>query len=152
MIQPVKSGIQTGNEITMAGPGPGSKRTQFKPGVSGNPKGAPKKNKVMTKFQEMTYAQFIERLQKFGALNKEEIKKIINEKDTQVLDLVYCRHLWDAVNGKDRARESLYNRLWGKVREQIEHFGVNQSQIIVTIPSNGREVEIAKGENETDVL
>ena len=120
------------------GLGSGSKKSQFKKGQSGNLRGPPRKDRNLIAFQEMTYAEFIERLQRFGALNKEQIRSVISDKDTRVLDLVYCRHLFDAMNGKDRARESLYNRLWGKVKEQIEHFGVNQSQIVVTLPDNGR--------------
>lgn len=120
---------------------PGSRKNQFEKGKSGNPKGGPKKNKALVQFQAMTYQEFLDRLQEFGSLNKERIKDIIKNEDTSVLDLIYCRHLYDAMNGNDRARESLYNRLWGKVREQIEHFGINQPQIIVTLPDNGRSID-----------
>lgn len=117
----------------MAGPG-----RKFKKGEVHNPGGRPKKDPIVAKFQEMTYKEFIERLQKFGRSKKKDIKKVIDDPNSELFDLIYCRHLYDALNGNDKARESLYNRLWGKVKDQIEHLGVDRSQIIVTLPDNGR--------------
>ncbi len=71
----------------------------------------------------MNTEQFCERMHKFGNCTQEELKAIVKDPNTKLLDLIFCRHILDSANGKPQARNTLYDRLWGKVKDQLEHSG-----------------------------
>lgn len=127
--------------------GPGRK---FEKGKSGNPGGLSKKKREVLAFQQLKYEEFIDRLQLYGQNNKQEIKNVIDNPNTQVFDLIFCRHLYDAMKGDSPSRESLYNRLWGKVKDQVEFSQSNKDheELLNMIPVDELVAIIKRRENE----
>lgn len=122
----------------MANPNP---KNKFKKGVSGNPGGRPKKNPVIEDFKKTSYEDFITQLQKYGSMSKDEMQYDITRKDATMFEIVFGRILIDAAKGERDARNCLLDRLWGKVKDRVEHSaggGDNAPSIVITLPDNGR--------------
>lgn len=113
--------------------------TKWKPGVSGNPGGKSNKDAEIKAFKECTYKEFIDKLQHFGYLTQLEMKQIIQDPKTPMFDLVFSRILFDASRGKQYAVAVLLDRLWGKVKDTMELTATSGPQIMISLPSNGRE-------------
>ena len=91
--------------------------TPFQKGKSGNEGGRPKKDPIIRKFQETKYKDFIDKLQMFGSMSKGELKELVKDNSIMAFDAVFARVLFDSMEGKDKARDCLFDRLWGKVKE-----------------------------------
>lgn len=89
----------------------------FKKGESGNPLGKPKKDPIIRAFQETKFKDFIDKLQMFGSMGVGELKEIVEDEGTVAFDAVFARVLYDSTKGKDKARDTLFDRLWGKAKE-----------------------------------
>ena len=93
---------------------------RFQKGVSGNPGGKRKKDPTIKAFQETSYKDFINKLQEFGSMSPAQMKEIVQAPDAKMFDVIFGRILYDASQGKADARQILLERLWGKVKSQIE--------------------------------
>ncbi len=115
----------------------------FVKGQSGNISGRPKQKAHIAEFRQTSYEDFINQLQKYGSLTKEEMQEDLNRKDATMFELIFGRILVDAAKGERDARQVLFERLWGKVKDKLEHSssGISMPQIIVQLPDNGRSVQ-----------
>jgi len=99
---------------TSGGRGPGRR---FEKGNCANPGGRPKKDPIIKEFQETKYKDFVNKLQMFGSMSKGELKDIVKDDSVVAFDAVFARVLYDSAEGKDKARDTLFDRLWGKAKE-----------------------------------
>ena len=112
----------------MANPtGKGGKR--WKPGQSGNPLGRSKKDAMLESFRKTTYEDFINQLQKYGSLTKEQMEANLERKDTTMFELIFGKILIGAANGDKDSRQVLLERLWGKVKDQIVHSATGGAEL-----------------------
>jgi hypothetical protein len=98
----------------------GNERTRFKKGVSGNPSGRPKEDPAIRKFKETTYKDFIDQLQKYGSLSMDEMEADLRRKDATMFERIFGKIIQQAANGERDGRQVLLERLWGKVKDQVE--------------------------------
>lgn len=106
--------------------------TRFKKGVSGNPGGKPK--------GLLTIEVLKKAISKHLALSKDELKEVLNDKDSTALDLVVASTISKAIGNGDIAKvEYLFNRALGKVKDTIE---VVQPEPVVIKRLNGEEVSL----------
>lgn len=113
--------------------------TKFKKGVSGNPSGRPKADPKVTQFQKMTYNEFIDHLQKYGAMTQAEMVIHLDRDDCTMFEKIFGRLIYQAAKGDKAARAVLFERLWGKVKDSIEITRIEP--FIIQRPS-GAEVEL----------
>lgn len=118
--------------------GKGGKR--FEPGKSGNPSGFSKKKRAEVAFKQTSYEDFINKLQEFGCLNPTQMKEKVQDPEAKMFDVIFGRIIYDASQGKADARQILLERLWGKVKDRVEHSSSTPT-ITVTLPSNGYETK-----------
>jgi hypothetical protein len=98
--------------------GKGNPATQFKPGQSGNPNGRPKGGAVAQALRKMTHGEFLNKLELYGAMTKRDLKTVVDDMGTIVLDGIFAGLLYDAsVLRKDKARDTFFDRVWGKPKE-----------------------------------
>ncbi len=88
--------------------------TRFKKGVSGNPGGRPA-SPIMKEFREITYKQFVESLQKYGDMTREELQADLKRPDATMFELMFGHIVAQAAKGDHYARNLLIDRLWGKI-------------------------------------
>jgi len=125
----------------MANPtGKGGKKIQ--PGEVRNPTGRPKLSASANAFKKTSLEDFIENVQKYGAMNARELYAICGE-DSEgsepAFSTMAAQWVLDCIAGKPEtrhtAREALLNRLWGKVTDKHEHLGLPPPpQVIITLP------------------
>lgn len=96
-------------------------KTQFKKGQSGNPSGRPKIDPLITAVKETSYKQFLEGLQKYGALSLKDMDLELKRPDATMFELMFGNIVASAAKGDKDARQVLLERLWGKVKDQVEY-------------------------------
>lgn len=100
-------------------------RTQFKKGVSGNPSGRKKANPIVSAIKETSYIQFLEGLQKYGALSRTELQAELQRPDATMFEIMFGQIVASAAKGDKDARQVLLDRLWGKVKDKVEYSDVS---------------------------
>lgn len=108
--------------------GRGNPETQFKKGQSGNPNGRPKVNPTLKAFRELTYNQFIGQLQKYGHQTPDEIKQDLARKDVTMFERIFGKIILQAAEGEKDGRQVFLERLWGKVKDQVEVSQANSNK------------------------
>lgn len=119
----------------------------FPKGSSGNPGGRNKIDPEISKFKQMTYQDFIDKLQEFGALNTTQLKAVVENKETPVFQLIFARILFEAQKGNMKAMQMLLERLWGKPKDTDIDFDALKNaapQVIINLPDNGRDMKKAE--------
>lgn len=103
-------------------PSEGSKKTQFKPGQSGNPSGRTKLP------EEIKQAQKLSKVSMYAALNKflhwplEDLEKFCADKSNPVMEMIIAKILVGAHKNGDHMRLNfIFDRLIGKVSDKVEH-------------------------------
>lgn len=116
----------------------------FQKGQSGNPAGRPKKALEVEKQRLISYAEFILLIQKFSEMPRDEIKAYLERKEATMFELIYGKMVIDAAKGDKSARDMLTERLFGKVKEQIENINHNIDHgpptYVVEMTENGKFV------------
>jgi hypothetical protein len=115
-------------------------KPRWKKGESGNPRGRPPDDfglraiKMLTQEELATVANLILKN------NVDALKAIGKDENSSVLKTMVAAVAVKIIsNGDMHALDTLLNRLIGKVKDQINVTGVEAPQVILTIPSNGRE-------------
>lgn len=98
----------------------GGKGKPFKKGVSGNPGGRKKESPIVSQFRKTSYEDFINYLNKYGAMNQAEMKAEIERVDCTMFEKIFGRIIYQAAQGEKDGRQVLLERLWGKVKDQVE--------------------------------
>lgn len=93
---------------------------RFAKGTSGNPGGRPKKSFAAEKQRLISYHEFVFLIQKFVEMKRPEIKEYLERPEATMFELIYGRLVVEAAKGDRTAREMLTERLFGRVKEQIE--------------------------------
>ena len=116
----------------------------FKKGQSGNPKG-PKPLPLEERMKmRLTQSLFVLTANKYLFSTKHEIKQVIDNPDTIVLDLAVVSWLHEAIKGDGRLLELLVSRLIGKMTLSIEHSGPAGGPIPVQDLSHLSDEELAQ--------
>lgn len=124
------------------------KEHRWKPGQSGNPQGGRKHDPEMKAFARLTK----EELKDVAALilkgDLTELERMSNDKTQIVLKVMVASVAAKIMKKGDmHALDLLLNRLIGKVKQEIGIEGdFPSNQVVITIPSNGREVKNDKSE------
>jgi len=111
-----------------------------KPGEVRNPKGRPK-DKLGEAMRMLTAQSFAEMANLIVRGNIADLQAVINDKDAEVLKKVIATTVVNMMKKGDiNALDTLLNRLVGKVKDKVEVNNTGGPQVIITLPSNGREV------------
>jgi len=103
-----KDGIKTGGR-------------NFKPGVSGNPNGAPKIPDEIKEARKLNKIQVEEILNKFLNWPLSDLVLFTQKKESPVLEVLVARILLEGIKKGDQVRlEFIFQRLVGKVKEEID--------------------------------
>lgn len=97
----------------------------FQKGQSGNPGGRPKKYVEAEKQRLISYAEFVGLIQKFSEMDRDSITAYLSRKEATMFELIYGKMVVDAAKGDKSARDMLTERLFGKVKEQVENINHN---------------------------
>ncbi len=92
----------------------------FKKGQSGNPNGRPKIDPELKHFRELTYKEFINQLQKYGWQTPDQIKQDLERTDVTMFERIFGKIILQAADGEKDGRQVFLERLWGKVKDQVE--------------------------------
>lgn len=118
------------------------KEHQFKKGVSGNPAGRPKDKlgEAMRMLTAESFAEMANIIIKGQISDLQDVMK--NTKHSVIQKVIASTVIKMMQKGDIHALDTLLNRLVGKVKERVEVTGADGGpQVIVTLPSNGREVK-----------
>jgi len=98
------------------------KKTQWKKGQSGNPKGAKKLSPELKKFKKLTTEEFALRIRAFFKMSEKEIKETLKHPDTIMLDHLIGSIVQKGVfEGDPRRLDALINRIVGGVLTTHKH-------------------------------
>ncbi len=121
----------------------------FEKGKSGNPAGGKPLSPERRAFKQMTYDQFIDELQRYGTMTPKEMAEDLKREDTTVFQRMFGKIVFDAMTGQRDKIQIILERLWGKVKDKVEHSGTTGAQVVITLPDNGRE-KVAIEEKKED--
>ncbi len=119
---------------------------RFKPGQSGNPGGKKKQDPEIKQFRETTYKDFVTGLQKYGDMDKAQLKAEVRRPDIRAFDLIFARVVDQATDGEKDARAVLLDRLWGKPKE-TEFGAIAHQELLSRIPLSDL-IELARKAKE----
>ena len=129
-------------------PKPPPKHSRFKKGQSGNPLGGKLANPEMRAIRNLTEAEMVN----IGSLilkgSIKDLQAIAKDPNSTVLQAMMAAVAVKTMQkGDAQALDVLLNRLIGKVKERVEVTGNALAPlVVVSLPSNGREVkEIGSG-------
>lgn len=118
--------------------------SRFKPGQSGNPTGKPKDSPELRKLKNLTKQELVDVATMVVKGNLPDLKDIARDPTAPVVRVMLAAVCIKIIQKGDMsALNILLDRLVGKVKDELYLTTDNPPQIIVTLPSNGRE---AKGE------
>lgn len=92
----------------------------FVVGKSGNKRGRPQLPDHVREFKRYSYEHFIEKVQEFSMLTKEQLKTRIKDPSTTMFDLMFATAVTQASEGDKDARNLIIDRLWGKIKEEVD--------------------------------
>ena len=124
----------------MPNPNP-SPQHRWKPGQSGNVQGGKLIDPDLKELRRLTKEELVE----VGTLvvkgNVSTLKNIVKDRESSVLHAMVASVALRVIKQGDmHALDLFLNRLIGKVNDEVEYSGeLNVPQVIVTLPSNGRE-------------
>lgn len=103
----------------MAGPpgAPQMEKYRFKPGQSGNPRGAAAHDPLVKSFKKTSYQEFIIALQKYGTMTAQELRDDLARPEVTMFEKIFGKIVEQASEGDYVARQLLIDRLWGKLKD-----------------------------------
>ena len=130
---------------------PRSKKTEFKKGQSGNPKGRPKSIKAKVKEligreigSTIPEAEYLDMCSGLMELSVAELKEIANDQTQPAFLVILARSLYEDVQKNQMGNyERILDRVMGKPKMKSEITGANgeplQQTTNIIIPDNGRD-------------
>lgn len=115
---------------------------RFMKGKSGNPKGRPVG--IKTALKKLTKESLEDVANLVIERKIKELRALVKSKTEPVLKVWIASIAMKAIDKGDMdSLDKLLNRLIGKVRDETHHTGdlPNAPQVIITLPSNGREIK-----------
>lgn len=97
--------------------GPGSAKTQFKKGVSGNPGGRTALPVTVREAQSQSHEKFIATMLKMGEMTQEQLQAVMKDKKTKNFQIIFGRLIYECQKGNIPAMKLMFDRLWGSVKE-----------------------------------
>lgn len=114
----------------------------FKKGQSGNPGGRPVDPPELKKLKNLTRTELVEVGNLVIKNDLKALKAIGKDENASVLKVMIAAVAVKTIEQGDMYKlDLLLNRLVGKVSDKLELEGAVAPQVIVTLPSNGREVK-----------
>jgi hypothetical protein len=115
----------------------------YKPGQSGNPKGRPKESKAVKAVRSLTKQEMLKIANFIVKGDVAALKKMRQDTSTVVIQAMIAAVAIKIIGKGDMvALDMLLNRLIGKVKDEVLYSAEgNSPNVIVTLPSNGREVK-----------
>jgi hypothetical protein len=118
----------------------------YKKGQSGNPNGAPKGQRIITKelkqAQSLNRADFIECLNKYIKFTKEQIIEALNNKLTPALDLVVLSVLSTSIkHGDERKLAFVLDYLIGKNPDKLQIEGSINTALVNAMSEIQKKIE-----------
>ena len=124
--------------------GKGSEKTQFKKGISGNPKGKPKYPDDLKAARSEYQADLEAMIFKHQGSSLQSLKDKFQDPNTSVKELMIIKLMIKALELADYQRfDFLLNRTIGKVKEQIDHTVTTKPSILVK--TDGTEIHFVNG-------
>lgn len=122
---------------------PELRKRLWKKGQSGNPGGRTKESPELKKIKNLTRIELVEVGNLIIKNDMKALRAVKKDPKASVLKVMIAAIADKAVKNGDMYKlDLLLNRLIGKVTDKLEVEGVSAPQVIVTLPSNGREVKI----------
>ncbi len=121
----------------------GFKATLIPKGVSGNPNGRPALSPELKKFKNLTKKELVEVGNLVIKGDLDALRAVAKKPGATVLQIMLAAICIKVIQKGDMSTlDILLNRLVGKVRDEVHNTG-NASSVVVTLPSNGREVKVS---------
>lgn len=112
--------------------------TRFKPGVSGNPNGAPPLDPKLKHVKKLTLEEFELMAKTLMTASEEELEMIAADKSQPYIKRIVVQILKRAhCDGAVGTLDILLNRVFGKVKDKIEHTIMRPS---ILVRQDGSEV------------
>lgn len=127
------------------------KEHQFKPGQSGNPEGARRHDPIKRRLKKLTSVELEEIINLILLTHPNELNKVTQDNPVLLKTWIASIVSKAVQKGDPSILFLLLDRLLGKVQDKVnviaENHNINtDSQVVVYIPSNGREAESPKRE------
>lgn len=103
-----------------------NEKGEFLPGVPTNPGGRPKLDPLVRAYRSRATTEFYQLIQHYGDAAYEAAARRIADPTTPLMIRIHLRLLMDAEKGDHKARELLYDRILGKVPDEMILETVNQ--------------------------
>ncbi len=117
-------------------------KRKWKKGQSGNPGGKVPEPPELKKLKHLTKLELVEIGNLIIKGDRNELEKKAKDKGSTVIQSMMAAIAKRVIDDGDMvALDRLLDRLIGKVKDEVEFSGnvLNAPQVIVTLPSNGRE-------------
>lgn len=119
---------------------------RWKPGQSGNPAGRAPEPPELKALKNLTKKELVDIGNMVIKGDVVKLQKICDDQEESVLRVMIARVCMKVIaKGTMAELDILLNRLIGKVKDEVEHSGSGllgaAPQVIVTLPSNGREAK-----------
>jgi hypothetical protein len=120
---------------------------KIKKGEVRNPGGRPKGDPILDKLKKLTVEELEELVNVLIKGNIGELRRISKDENTSVIKAMVTAVAIKIISRGDMASlDKLLDRLVGKIKERVEHSGTinggSAPQVIITLPSNGRETKL----------
>jgi pyruvate dehydrogenase complex dehydrogenase (E1) component len=103
----------------------------FEKGISGNPKGRPKKYTTLLKGNGYKLSEINDTIQSMMAMNLDELKDVYAHKDSTILEKTIANAMYKSLSkGSLYSLDTLLTRVYGKPNEQLNLTSDNKIEVV----------------------